>query len=102
MQEKDKYIDEYMKMYDKKIKYFGQEGYNFGRKATSWLKYKLDDSKRIAPLEGDKRTEAMKAGYEWLKKSIDEQGMKPNCHYLYCSCKLHVRFLNWENCQKKL
>ena len=39
--EKDKFIDEMMKVYDKRIKYFGEEGYVLGRKATSWLKYKL-------------------------------------------------------------
>lgn len=72
--EKDKILDDYMKMYDKKIKYFEQHGYNIGRKAKSWLEYKLDDKKRNNPLEGDKRTEVMKVGYEWLKQSVDEQG----------------------------
>jgi tetratricopeptide (TPR) repeat protein len=74
--ERDKYLDEYMKMYDKKIKYFGQHGYNIGRKATSWLKYNLVDSLRVNPLEGDARTQVMKVGYEWLKQSIDEQGVE--------------------------
>lgn len=74
--EKDKYLDDYMKMYDKKIKYFGQHGYNIGRKATSWLKYNLVDSLRVTPLEGDARTKVMKTGYEWLKQSVDEQGVE--------------------------
>ncbi len=73
--EKDKYLDDYMKMYDKKIKYFGLHGYVFGRKATYWLKYKLVDSLRVTPLEGPERTEVMKVGYEWLKQSMDEQGV---------------------------
>ena len=74
--EKEKFLDEYMKMYDKKIKYFGQHGYNIGRKATAWLKYNLVDSLRITPLEGDARKEVMKTGYEWLKQSMDEQGVE--------------------------
>lgn len=73
-QEKDKLIDEYMKLYDKKIKYFGQNGYNLGRKGTAWLEYKLDASKRINPLPDDQVPGVMKVGYEWLKQSLDEQG----------------------------
>jgi hypothetical protein len=41
--EKDKLVDELMKLYDKRIKYFGEKGYVLGRKATHWLKYKLED-----------------------------------------------------------
>lgn len=72
-EEKEKLLDEYMKMYDKKIKYFGQQGFNLGRKATAWLKYNLVDSLRVTPLEGDARKEVMKTGYEWLKQSMEEQ-----------------------------
>ncbi len=75
-EEKDKYIDEYMKLYDKKMKYFGQPGYNLGRKATSWLKYKLVDSLRITPLDVEQRTEVMKVGYEWLNQSMEQQGVE--------------------------
>lgn len=75
-EEKDKFLNEYMKMYDNKIKYFGQHGYNIGRKATAWLKYNLVDSLRVTPLEGDARVKVMKTGYEWLKQSMDEQGVE--------------------------
>lgn len=70
--ERDKLLDDYMKMYDKRIKYFNQNGFVLGRKGTSWLEYKLDTT-RQTPIEGDKRTEVMKVGYEWLNTSVDEQ-----------------------------
>ena len=34
-----------MKLYDKRIKYFGDKGYVLGRKANHWLKYKLEVEK---------------------------------------------------------
>ena len=45
-EEKNKNIDELMKIYDKRIKYFDDKGYNLGRKATDWFKYKLGDRKQ--------------------------------------------------------
>lgn len=70
--ERDKLLDDYMKMYDKRIKYFNQKGFVLGRKGTSWLEYKLDTA-RETPIEGDKLKEVMKVGYEWLNTSINEQ-----------------------------
>lgn len=72
--EKDKLLNDLIKLYDKRAKHFGQNGYIAGRKATSWLRYKVDNTKRIAPLEGDEFTKAIKTGYEWAKESINEQG----------------------------
>jgi len=69
-QERDKYIDELMKIYDKRIKYFGEKGYVLGRKANSWLEYKL---KAQNPPEGEALKETMKKGYQWLNQSIEEQ-----------------------------
>lgn len=71
--ERDKIIDDFMKMYDKRIKHFNQKGFVLGRKGTSWLEYKLDD-KREAPIEGEKLTEVLKTGYDWLSASVAEQG----------------------------
>ncbi len=71
--ERDKYLDEYMKMLDKRIKYFDQKGFVLGRKATAWLQYKLDTA-RTTPIEGDQLKEVMKVGYEWLNTSVQEQG----------------------------
>jgi len=73
--EKEKILKNYMKLYDKRIKYFGNKGYVLGRKGTTWLKYKLDPA-RTKPLEGDKQIEAIKSGYEWVSQSVDEQGNK--------------------------
>jgi len=70
--EKDKILDDYMKLYDKRIKNFGNEGYVLGRKGTTWLKYKLLEGN----LEGDEQVEALKSGYEWINQSVDEQGNK--------------------------
>ncbi len=72
-EERDKYIDQLMKIYDKRIKYFGEKGYVLGRKATSWLEYKLNTDN---PPEGDELKETMKKGYEWLNQSIELQGEK--------------------------
>jgi len=71
--ERDKLIDQYMKLYDKRIKYFGEEGFVLGRKGTSWLKYKLSQDRENTP-EGDALKAIHKSGYEWLNKSITLQG----------------------------
>ncbi len=71
--ERDKLIDEYMKLYDKRIKYFGEEGFVLGRKGTSWLKFKLSQDRDNSP-EGDALKAIHKSGYEWLNKSVTLQG----------------------------
>ncbi|MDD4108523.1 MAG: hypothetical protein PHH93_07375, partial [Prolixibacteraceae bacterium] len=70
-EDKDKYLDELLKLYDKRIKYFGEEGYVLGRKATAWFKYYLDTEN---PPEGDELTKVLKTGYEWLSESVSAQG----------------------------
>lgn len=70
-EERNKYIDQLMKIYDKRIKHFGEKGYVLGRKATSWLEYKLNAE---TPPEGDALKETMKKGYEWLNQSVEEMG----------------------------
>ena len=72
-EERDKYLDELMKMYDKRIKYFGEKGFVLGRKATSLLKYKLEETRKN-PLEGQQLTDLYKKAYEWLNESVTEQG----------------------------
>jgi len=71
-EERDKYLDAFMKGYDQRVKYFGGNGSVLGRKATSWLKYKLSD-KRTTPLEGEALKNALQTGYGWLSISIEEQ-----------------------------
>lgn len=68
--EKDKILDDFVKLYEKRIKYFGHEGYVLGREGTTWLKFKLEEGN----LEGDAQIKALKSGYDWLKKSVEAQG----------------------------
>ncbi len=70
-EEKDKILERLMKLYDNRIKYFGSKGYVLGRKASTWLEYKLNPDR---DLEGDARIKALKTGYEWINQSITEQG----------------------------
>ncbi len=70
--ERDKHIDDYMKLYDQRIKHFDQKGFVLGRKGTSWLQYKLDTA-RTNMIEGDALKAVMEKGYEWLNTSINEQ-----------------------------
>jgi tetratricopeptide (TPR) repeat protein len=70
--EKDKYLDEFIKGYDQRIKYFGGEGFVNGRKGTTWLKYKLDEN-RTTQIEGDALKEVMLKGYDWLNLSVDAE-----------------------------
>ncbi|WP_372947758.1 tetratricopeptide repeat protein [Mariniphaga sp.] len=70
-EEKSKYIDDLMKLYDKRIRHFGEKGYVLGRKAADWLKYKLDNDREQD--NGDLK-ETMKKGYDWLSESVTERG----------------------------
>lgn len=67
-EEKNKFIDELMKIYDKRIEHFGEKGYVLGRKGTDWLKYKLEGDPEL-----EERKAIMKSGYEWIKTSVEEQ-----------------------------
>ncbi len=68
--EKERLFNDYMKLFDKRIKYFDHKGYIIGRKGTAWLKYKLENGN----LEGDAQKEAIKTGYEWVNESVELQG----------------------------
>ncbi|HRX10513.1 MAG TPA: tetratricopeptide repeat protein [Draconibacterium sp.] len=70
--ERDKYLDEYIKGYDQRLKYFGGKGFILGRKGTAWLKYKLDES-RTTPIEGEELKQVMQKGYDWLNESVNEE-----------------------------
>ena len=72
-EDKNTFIDELMKLYDKRIKYFGEKGYVLGRKALDWFKYKIETEN---PPEGDELTQVLKSGYEWLNESVAEQAEK--------------------------
>ena len=70
-EEKNKYIDDLMKMYDQRIKHFGDKGYVLGRKANHWLKYKMEMEK---DQDNGTLTEILKKGYDWLNESMAERG----------------------------
>jgi len=70
-EERSENIDQLMKIYDKRIKYFEEKGKNLGRKAASWLKYKVGPDSN---LEGEEMKKALKQGYEWINESIEIQG----------------------------
>ena len=69
-EEKEKHLNKMMEIYDRRIKYFNQKGYIYGRKGTDWFKYMLQNE----DLTADQLKEVHKKGYEWLEKSIKEQG----------------------------
>lgn len=58
-EEKEAWVDSLLKVYDKRIKNFGKEGYVLGRKGTDMLRYANDD---------------IEAVYNTLNKSIELQG----------------------------
>ncbi len=71
--EKMKYIDTLMMIYDQRIKYFGREGYVLGRKGDDLFKY--------APEEYEK-------AYHIFKKSVDLRGNQSESFvlvYYFCS-----------------
>ncbi len=78
-EDRDALLDELMKLYDKRIKYFGEKGYVLGRKATAWLEYKLKSDKEQ---ENGNLKETLKSGYEWLNASVTEQQEKTELHVL--------------------
>ncbi|HYQ58082.1 MAG TPA: tetratricopeptide repeat protein [Draconibacterium sp.] len=71
--ERDKILDQYMKLYDKRIEYFGERGKNLGRKGASWLEYKLHEN-RDERAEGDALIKIHKSAYEWLSESVELEG----------------------------
>lgn len=67
---KSLYVDTLMHIYDKRIKYFNQEGYVLGRQGTDYLKYKLDNENMTDEL----RKPILKKGYDYLDRSVKLQG----------------------------
>lgn len=68
---KDHYIDTLMMVYDKRIKYFDQKGYNLGRQGTDYLKYKLLGNDNLTD---DQLKPIMKKGYNYVEESTKLQG----------------------------
>jgi tetratricopeptide (TPR) repeat protein len=68
---KDHYIDTLMMVYDKRIKYFDQKGYNLGRQGTDYLKYELLENENLTD---DQLKPIMKKGYNYVEESTKLQG----------------------------
>lgn len=68
---KDHYIDTLMMVYDKRIKYFDQKGYNLGRQGTDYLKYKLLGNNNLTD---EQLKPIMKKGYNYVEESTKLQG----------------------------
>ncbi len=69
---KNLYIDTLMHVYDKRIKYFDQKGFNLGRQGTDYMKYAVANEK----LTDEQRKLALKKGYNYLSESVKLQGVE--------------------------
>lgn len=69
---KDIYIDTLMQIYDKRIKYFDQKGFNLGRQGADYLKYTLDNKN----LTDNQKKSILKKGYNYLDESIQLQNLE--------------------------
>jgi tetratricopeptide (TPR) repeat protein len=67
---KDLYVDTLMQVYDHRIKYFDQKGWNLGHQGTDYLKYKLDNDQ----MTDDQRKPILKKGFTYLDESVKLQG----------------------------
>jgi tetratricopeptide (TPR) repeat protein len=67
---KDLYIDTLMQVFDKRIKYFDQKGFNLGRQGTDYLKYTLDNEN----LTDEQKKPILKKGYNYVSESVKLQG----------------------------
>ncbi len=70
-EEKAQRVDDLMKLYDKRVRHFGEKGYVLGRKATAWLKYKMGGD---SELENSDLKETLKSAYDWISESVKERG----------------------------
>lgn len=71
--EKPALLDKLMSIYDKRMKYFDNKGFVLGRKATTYLKYRLEHADQLTD---DQLKEIYKTGYSWLEQSAELQGDK--------------------------
>jgi tetratricopeptide (TPR) repeat protein len=69
--DKDALFEKMMEIYDNRIKFFGKEGYNKGRKATTYLRYKLETAQT-----DDELKVIYKTGYSWLESALIKEGNK--------------------------
>lgn len=75
-EEKDKLLEDLMKMQDRRVEYFGERPYVTARKANALLKYKIGE--RNNQLSDEELINVMKKAYDWINTSITELGPKSN------------------------
>ncbi|MFP4620428.1 MAG: tetratricopeptide repeat protein [Bacteroidales bacterium] len=79
--EKEELLDSLMHLYDKRIKYFGQEGYVTGKKGLGLVEY------------GEESAENLKKAYELLGQAIDMRGEESSAavlvNYMNIANSLH-------------
>lgn len=76
---KIKYVDTLMQVYDKRIKYFDQKGFNLGRQGKDYIKYTLDNES----VSDDQKKPILKKGYNYLSESVKLQGMETEAPVLF-------------------
>jgi len=69
--EKEALLNKIMEIYDKRIQNFGNEGYNLGRKATIYLKYKLASAEQMTD---EQKKVIYNNAFKWLETSVEKQG----------------------------
>lgn len=68
---KNLYLDTLMMVYDKRIKYFDQKGFNLGRQGTDYMKYTLTPENETQT--DDQKKPILKKGYNYLSESVKLQ-----------------------------
>ncbi len=66
-------LDTLMMVYDKRIKYFDQKGFNLGREGTDYLKYTLNND-NSADMTDEQKKPILKKGYSYISESVKLQG----------------------------
>jgi tetratricopeptide (TPR) repeat protein len=95
--EKEKNLQELMKIYDNRIRHFGDRGYVLGRKGVDWLKFYVYDQE----LEGETLKEKLKSGYEWISESVKEQGIKTEAPVLVLLMRTSVALFRYGELTKE-
>ena len=86
-EEKAKYVDTLMMIYDQRIKYFGREGYVLGRKGSDLVKYMPEDYEKA---------------YHIFKKSVDLRGNKSESFVLVYYFRTVLKMVDAEKLDKAL
>ena len=69
---KNLYLDSLMLVYEKRIKYFDQKGFNLGRQGTDYMKYTVNNDYVADEL----KKSTLKKGYNYVSESVKLQGLE--------------------------